>query len=574
MTSLTDRRLNRFAGRHRAWLPVLTIVVVWAACYLTRPSALPLRGEEPRRARIAQEMIDTGDYFVSRVQGVPELGRPPLSEWAIVGSSLLFGELSPQAIRFPAAAAVLVTALAQYFYVRRTCGIYGGAAAALVYLSFGQMLQMGRVAESDSLYTALTAAALLGWHHGYVSGRPAWQVWSWGYGCAALAVLAKSPQAGVYFVLAVTAFLVVRRDWRFPFAPGHLVGVLVGALVFAAWAVPYCLTENFDLLYRTLFRHIADRRVNAQQLIGHLLLYPWQVLGATLPWSVMLVRYADRRFWRELGTAREVVIFCGTAVFVTLPTVWWSWGTMPRHFMTMYPCLAVLAAVVIERSLVAEPATSLDRGWRWFGGAAATAALVGVAGLGIASLGVFSVAGKFAQPLAFLIAFAAAATSVAGVVWWSLRNGEARRSSSDVLRRFAGFSAIVVLLGLFNSGLAVNLVVAESEDHAVAMRHLKERLPPRTDLVSLGYVDAVFTFHYRDPIRMLPMPQAVGERPDVGDYFAFDPILTEGREPDFAWDRVAVFVCDRLRHEVPQRQVVVGRRIAEVAAAAAGAGRH
>jgi 4-amino-4-deoxy-L-arabinose transferase-like glycosyltransferase len=563
-------RIARYLAALRREPLLLLVVVAWAGIYLTRPSILPLRGEEPRRARIAQEMLDTGDYFVSRVQGVPELGRPPLAEWAIIGSWLLFGEMSPQAIRFPATASMLVAALMLYFYVRGFCSAYGAAAAALIYLSFGQMLQMGRIAESDSLYAAMAALALLGWHRGYVAGRSPWQVWAWGYGFAALAVLAKSPQAGIYFVAAVTAYLAWRRDWRFLFARGHLIGIFVGATIVGAWALPYYLTEGLDLLRQNLFRHVAGRRLNASMLVGHLLAYPWQVVGATLPWSVLLVRYADRRFWRELGSAREAVSFCGIAVVVTLPTVWWSWGTMPRHFMTMYPCLAVLASIVVNQVLVASPATSLVRGWRWFAGFSAAALLIAGLGMGFTSLVDLPVAQAVTQPAPLMIGFAVISILGATSIVWSIRSTGGEEGGSG-RRRFAGFVAIAALVGSSYAGPALNMIVAVSEDHATAMRRLKQRFPADTRLVSLGLVDAVFSFHYRDPIRVVPWPKTDDDLPAVGDYFAFDTVLTEGREPSFAWERIAVFACDRNHHEASQRPVVIGRRIAEPATQAAAA---
>jgi hypothetical protein len=127
---------------------------------------------------------------------------------------------------------------------------------------------------------------------------------------------------------------------------------------------------------------------------------------------------------------------------------------------------------------------------------------------------------------------------------------------------------VVALLGLGYAGLGMNVIDAISEDHAVAMQELKDRLPPQARLVSLGVVDHVFTFHYRDPIRVLAQSQGEHERPEADAYFVFDPDSKAGPKPDFAWEQVAVFSCDRLRHDVPQRPVVVGRRLVETAAVA------
>ena len=89
-----------------------------------------------------------------------------------------------------------------------------------------QVLQLGRMAESDALLTLCLAAALVllalrlrasrtirGWHGSAATRWPA------------LAGLAKGPQGPVYFVAITTVFLLWRRDWRFLFNRWHLAGL-------------------------------------------------------------------------------------------------------------------------------------------------------------------------------------------------------------------------------------------------------------------------------------------------------------------------------------------------------------
>ena len=73
----------------------------WAS-YFTRLTDLTIRGEESRWARVAQEMLDTGDWIVPRQQGEPFPDRPPLNSWAMIAASQLTGELNLAAIRLPA----------------------------------------------------------------------------------------------------------------------------------------------------------------------------------------------------------------------------------------------------------------------------------------------------------------------------------------------------------------------------------------------------------------------------------------------------------------------------------------
>ena len=53
--------------------------------------------------------------------------------------------------------------------------------AALAYASMGQVLQIGRMGESEALFTLLVSASLLLWHLGYMRGWPPLATWSIGF---------------------------------------------------------------------------------------------------------------------------------------------------------------------------------------------------------------------------------------------------------------------------------------------------------------------------------------------------------------------------------------------------------
>src|ERR1700733_9700105 len=106
---------RRGAWREREfWLLVLLVLGV----YFTRLTDLTIRGEESRWARVAQEMIDSGDWVVPRQQGQPFPDRPPLNSWAIIAASKLTGGVNLTAVRLPAVLATLLTVLAIYVYSR------------------------------------------------------------------------------------------------------------------------------------------------------------------------------------------------------------------------------------------------------------------------------------------------------------------------------------------------------------------------------------------------------------------------------------------------------------------------
>ncbi len=89
------------------------------------------------------------------------------------------------------------------------------------------------------------------------------------------------------------------------------------------------------------------------------------------------------------------------------------------------------------------------------------------------------------------------------------------------------------------------------------MAELKDRLPEGTRLVSLGRLDHLFTYHFRDPIEVFPAPS---QNPPLGpqrDYFCCNSELVD--DLDFPYETVAIINCERNREAKPKRFVLVGR---------------
>src|SRR5438128_2048207 len=177
----------------REW-PVLLLLALIFFGYVYRAADVSMRGEEPRRAEVAREMIERGDWVLPRYQGTPFYSRPPLHNWLIAASFLGVGERSAWAARLPSLAATLLTVLLLYGYGRTFLSRAGAFAAAAVYATFGEVFQIGRTAETEAVFILLVSGSLLTWHWGVVRQWPAWWTWSLGYAFIALGGLTKGPQ--------------------------------------------------------------------------------------------------------------------------------------------------------------------------------------------------------------------------------------------------------------------------------------------------------------------------------------------------------------------------------------------
>ncbi|MFN2542155.1 MAG: ArnT family glycosyltransferase, partial [Chthoniobacterales bacterium] len=239
-------------SRVPAWLLVTTIV--WAAIYLPALGLFEIKGEEGRRILPAVTMLETGNYVVPKVGGMPYFSKPPLVNWLIAGSFKIFGARNEWTARLPSALCVLAVALAFVTVARASLGNRGSTIAALVWLTNLGMLEKGRLIEIEALYVSLCALAIIFWVSWRTQKRSPWLTWTGPWIFLGLGWLAKGPTLLVFFYAVVLAVLwqsgtapqissqqsaISNQHWRALFHPAHFVGILIMLGIFAAWAVPF-----------------------------------------------------------------------------------------------------------------------------------------------------------------------------------------------------------------------------------------------------------------------------------------------------------------------------------------------
>ncbi len=296
----------------------------------------------------------------------------------------------------------------------------------------------------------------------------------------------------------------------------------------------------------------ADDRPST--LLRHLLVYPIELFCCLLPWSLPLLYLTNRRFWRSLSDVRPWILFSLVAIGVCFPSVWLASGAKGRYFMPLFPCFAVLTGVVIERCWELKPTEAPRRAWNQF--LATCAVLAAAAGLFVFATAWISFGrlAHFAQPALTAALFGISALAAA----WCLL--AARREGGE---RFAvaSLTALALLLACTSVGVATNIRAAQSEDTAGAIARLKQQLPPKTRLVSLGGISHLFAYHYGGLIPSTPWPSDAQPLEPGVEYFCFNQLNSESFEFPFAWEPVAVISLDRVHRAVPERTVVVGRRV-------------
>jgi 4-amino-4-deoxy-L-arabinose transferase-like glycosyltransferase len=544
------------------WLAVLLVLGIYAS----RLTALTIRGEEPRWACVAQEMIATGDYIVPRLQGEPFPDRPPLNSWAMVVAAQLTGELDLVAIRLPSLLATVLTVAVIYLYARRYLSPGGAFAASACYATFGLILQLGRVAESDALLTLFLTCALLCWHAAYERRRDPRVAWLAGYVFAALAALCKGPQGPVYFVAITAAYLGLRRDWRFLFSRWHVAGLATFAAVVAAWLVPFAVKLGADSAWRVWMEggHLSSRFQVASwsKAFSHWAEFPFEVFGSMLPWSFLLPVVFTRWFWRGVGEARPLATFVVTAFLVALPTCWLPTESRPRYLMSLYPMVALVVGLIVERSCQAEQTGWWPRSWDNYVVTGIWIVLIVPVGMiGVCYFGPARVRELLSQalPQSLLVGYFVAALVAAALAQWSRRR-------PLVARAALGMFALAAFWGASYTTIVINLQAQTSNDPSHQIADIRAMLPKDRPLVSFGRVHHLFAWYYDEAVTLEPLEENVAPVTSDAEYFCFsvDPGFPTPQIP-FAWEQITEVSCERARSDKPLAKVIVGRRVREVA---------
>jgi 4-amino-4-deoxy-L-arabinose transferase-like glycosyltransferase len=306
---------------------------------------LPLSGaDEPRYARIAQEMLDQRQWITPILEGKPWLEKPPLYYWITI--PLIPHIVSPEiAARAAPAVCALISALAVCWLGSLLWTRLAGLLGALILLTSLGFAGYGRSASTDMPFTCcLTVAlALLAAASERAIGRGKVL---WAYVFLGLAVLAKGP-AALVLAAGIMFFFWFLDDRRIVLSRWH---ILTGFAIAALLAIPWfwlAFRQNGYAFISTFFinhniaRFVTDIHHHSQPFYYYFaallaLMFPW---SGWLPVLVSKSPIEGLRRWREWNPG---MLFL--ACWLLFPLVFFSLSDskLPGYILPSLPPLALI----------------------------------------------------------------------------------------------------------------------------------------------------------------------------------------------------------------------------------------
>jgi 4-amino-4-deoxy-L-arabinose transferase-like glycosyltransferase len=336
-------------------LLVLLQVALMGVFFFFRLAAYPLNdNNEGLYAEIAREMLQSGNYIIPHLNGLPYIEKPPLLYWLMAGSEALFGRTT-FAARLVPAGSMFVLVVYCIYVGRRIGNLRLGMLGSLILSSSAAVALLSRTILFDPLLTALVGLALLQFYLWYTERRPAFLRAA--YVLVGLGVLAKGIVAVVLCGAIMVLFLlqdarrrVLLRQLLDPWGLGLFLAVTAPWHIAAARALPEF--SWFYFVNEHVLRFLG-RRMPHDYYTGPIYYYIPRLLLLLFPWTpfVLLLFRGRSAIGTAPGGGHRFGRFCMTWFLVVFVFFSLSEAKANYYLMVGMPGMALWLATVIDAQM-------------------------------------------------------------------------------------------------------------------------------------------------------------------------------------------------------------------------------
>ncbi len=319
------------------------------------------------QAQIARNMLQSGDWVIAHLDGVPYIEKSPLVYWLMAGSMRLFGPRD-WAARIPVALAAILLGFLTFRYSRWAFGPLAGFYAGLVVLTCVGLFLFTRIQIPDVMLTAAICGSLWAFQRAIDPAEKDSHRWSVLIGiCFGLGLLLKGliaiviPCGAMFLFLLVTRQLFSRAIW----SRLHVFTLAIVMLLLAApWHIlamrrmpplfDFALHSGageyhgffwFYFINEHVLRFLNLRYPRDYNTVPRLAFWLLHLLWL-FPWSVYFPAVFRANFRADDRAGRtRLLAFCWAA-FVLL---FFTFSTTQEYYsMPLYPALALVLGSVME----------------------------------------------------------------------------------------------------------------------------------------------------------------------------------------------------------------------------------
>ena len=304
----------------------------------------PVYLEEPRRATIAMEMEENGNFIVPTQFGEFYYKKPPVFNWVVWASAKVMGGYTSWALRLPTVLSAIFTSLLLFGLGRRYVNPEFGWLSALLFpISGGLYFYFSLLGEIDLFYTFVTFAGFAALFHFQQQGRYG-LMFIITYVLAAVGTLTKGLPSVLFLGLSMLAWLWYEGELKRLLSLAHLAGILAFSALVGGYLLAYHQYNDIGNYLRMMVAESSERTVAENgllKLVEHLFMFPLDTIKDLLPGGLLLL-FAIRPGLRSLLLRNKLLTFAALMFLVNVLPYWISPGARQRYIYMLYPFLLMI----------------------------------------------------------------------------------------------------------------------------------------------------------------------------------------------------------------------------------------
>ncbi len=438
--------------------------------------------DEGRYAEIAREILHSGDWITTRLNGIKYFEKPPLQMWMTALAFKFLGLGEWQARLWGALSSYVGVVLLGYtgrtLFNERVGFFAALVLASSIFWAGASQFSSLDIGLSGMLTVVLCGLLLAQRETVAQNARRNWMLVSWA--AMALAVLSKGPIGMILPGAVLVIYTALSRDWGIWLRLHLGKGLLLFFAIAAPWFVLVSQKNPEFAHFFFIYEHVERFLSKSHHREGPWYYFIVLLMPGILPWLGLLPQSLLQGFRGEPSCVFKPKLML--LVWVAFIFFFFSYSNskLPGYILPIYPALALLIALQLEAASRTSRIIA--------GGVVAVVGLVGLAfAPRIANLSADPLTAASYQTLQAWV-MAACVIAMAGGVLSAVCARHQKRDAGVLTLALTGLVSVqLVLAGLhayenYRSGL-----------HLVAA--VKPELAPHTKLYSVGMYDYSLTFY-------------------------------------------------------------------------------
>ncbi|MCB9224039.1 MAG: glycosyltransferase family 39 protein [Crocinitomicaceae bacterium] len=305
---------------------------------------LELRNEEPRRAIVAIEMMESADYLIPNIFGEPYYNKPPLYNWILAGSFSIFGN-GELAVRLPGIVSLILTA----FFLWKISANYLASEFRLllpfIYLTTSDLLYFGSVnaGEIDLFYSLIVCLQVYSIFY-FKQRNSFFTLFIVSYLLCAIGVLTKGMPSLAFQALTLLFYFIANKEFKKLFSIQHLTGIIILSIIVGGYLYVYSLQADLPAFLSQQFKEASQRTGNEStflKLILQVFIFPLTVIEKLFPWSLLalplIIKNVRQQIWQN-----KLIQFSIIFILANIIIYWTAPDLRIRYIYMFFPFMILI----------------------------------------------------------------------------------------------------------------------------------------------------------------------------------------------------------------------------------------